>query len=65
MRQVKKKQSRSKTKLPQELAAQLEKQRMLVAQQEHRGHFGTYDHIKLARLEAAAAEYEQNDEVNE
>lgn len=61
---MKKKQSVSKTKIPADLQTAIEKQRALVAQQERGGHFDTYDHSKLARLEKAAAEY-QNDEVKE
>lgn len=62
---MKKKQSHSKIKPPAELLAAVEKQKALVAQQERGGHFDTYDHVKLARLETAVAQYEQNDEVKE
>ena len=61
---MKKSQSTSKSKaasVPATLLAQLEKQQALVAQQERRGHFGTYDHTKLARLETAVNEYKQDE----
>ncbi len=62
---MKKSRSASRSKAPADLLAALEKQQALVAQQERGGHFDTYDHTKLARLETAVAEYEQSDEVNE
>lgn len=58
---MKKAQSVIKSNVPAELQAAIERRRALVTQQEQQGNRDTYDHSELARLEAAAAEYQQNE----
>lgn len=60
---MKKAQSVIKNKLPAGLQAELDEWKARVAQQERAGNFDTYDHTELARLEKAAAQYQQSDEV--